>query len=427
MHESHVASLVIAILELLLLASLAAVLLRRLRFPYTIGLMIIGILLAFVQDRLDVLESLRQIRLTPDIVLYLLLPTLVFPAAAQLDLRLLRENLYPLVLLAFPGVIVSTAIVGSIVAAVTPLSWSAALLFGALISATDPVAVIALFKDLRIPGRLSVLVDGESLFNDATAIVLFIIILSAGASGDVGPLTVVRGAVDFVWVSLGGIGVGALIAALYGKVVRLAEDDPLVEIALSTVLAYTAFVVAHHYLHVSGVLAVVGAGLVGGWLRRKHLERATDTRAYVHYYWSYAVFVANSVVFLFLGIGEHTFLTRLRGEGAAELPYIAGAIVAVIVARLTVVGGVFGLVNTCSRIEPIDWRQQAIIFWGGGLRAALPLVLALSLPFDFAERQRILDLTAGVVLFTLLVQGTTVSRLIRALGPTSGGNQISHP
>ena len=427
MHESHVAFLVVAILELLLIASLAAVLLRRLRFPYTIGLMIIGILLAFVQDRLDVLGSLRQIRLTPDIVLYLFVPILVFPAAVQLDLRLLRQNTYPLVLLTLPGVIVSTAIVGSIVAAVTPLSWSAALLFGALISATDPVAVVALFKDLRVPGRLSVLIDGESLFNDATAIVLFTIMLSVGASGGAGPLTVVRGAVDFVWASAGGIGVGVLLAALYAKVVRLAEDDPLVEISLSTVLAYTAFMVAHHYLHVSGILAVVGAGLAGAWLRREHFERATDTWAHVVHYWSYAVFVANSVVFLFLGIGENTFLARLRGVGAPELPYIAGAIVAVLVARLIVVGGVIGLVNTCSRIEPIDWRQQAIIFWGGGLRGALPLVLALSLPFDFAERQRILDLTAGVVLFTLLVQGTTVGRLIRTLGPTSSGNQISHP
>jgi CPA1 family monovalent cation:H+ antiporter len=120
MHEADVVFLVIAILELLLVASLAAVLLRRLRFPYTIGLMIVGILLAFVQDRPDVLESVRRVRLTPDIVLYLFLPTLVFPAAVQLDLRLLRQNLYPLVLLAVPGVIVSTAIVGSVVATLTP-------------------------------------------------------------------------------------------------------------------------------------------------------------------------------------------------------------------------------------------------------------------------------------------------------------------
>ena len=280
-----------------------------------------------------------------------------------------------------------------------------------------------------MPERLSVLVDGESLFNDATAIVLFLILLSAGAPGGIGPLTVVRGAVDFVWVSAGGLGAGALIAVLYGRVVRLAEDDPLVEIALSTVLAYTAFVVAHHYLHVSGILAVVGAGLVGARLRRKHFEKATDTRAYVQHYWSYAVFVANSFVFLFLGIGEHTFLTRLRGEGAAELPYIACAIVAVIVARLIVVYGVIGLVNTSSRIEPIDWRHRAITSGAGGCGARCRWSSVLSLPFDFAERQRILDLTAGVVLFTLLAQGTTVRRLIlhRTLDPTSGGEQMSQP
>ena len=149
-------------------------------------------------------------------------------------------------------------------------------------------------------------------------------------------------------------------------------------------------------------------------------ESASRTpRAYLQHYWSYAVFVANSFVFLFLGIGENSFLTRLWGEGAAELPYILCAIVAVIVSRLIVVYGAIGLANTWSRIESIDWRHRAIIFWGGGLRGALPLVLVLSLPSDFPERQRILDLTAGVVLFTLLVQGTTVGRLIRALQPTS--------
>jgi CPA1 family monovalent cation:H+ antiporter len=303
------------------------------------------------------------------------------------------------------------------VAALTPLSWSAALLFGALISATDPVAVVALFKDLRVPERLSVLVDGESLFNDATAIVLFAILLSARESGAAGPLTVAHGAAAFVLVSAGGLGVGAVIAAIYARVVRLAEDDPLVEIALSTVLAYTAFVVAHHYLGVSGIMAVVGAGLVGGALRRKHFETATDTRAQLQHYWSYAAFVANSFLFLFLGVGGNAFLDRLLGGSATELGYIAGAVAAVTVARLIVVGGFIGLLNRYSRIEPIDWRYQAVLFWGGGLRGALPLVMALSLPLDFEQRQGILDLTAGVVLFTLLVQGTTVGRLIRSLEP----------
>ena len=417
MREDHLVVLIVGIVEFLLIASFAAVLLKRVRFPYTIGLVILGILTALAQDRFHVLESLRSIRVTPDAVLYLFLPTLVFPAAVHLDLRLLRQNLYPLLLLAFPGVILSTAIVGTIVATLTPLPWSAALLFGALISATDPVAVVALFEDLRAPARLSVLVDGESLLNDATSIVLFTILLSERVSSGVGYQAVAHRALGFVLVSLGGLAVGAVLAALYGRVVRLAEDDPLVEIALSTVLAYTTFVVAHHYLHVSGIMAVVAAGLIGARLRRRHFETADGTRARLQHYWSYAVFLANSFVFFFLGIGVSAFLDRLRGESMIQLGYIACAIAAVVVARLVVVYGFIGLANACSRIEPIDWRYQTVIFWGGGLRGALPLVLALSLPPGFEHRQGILDLTAGVVLFTLLAQGSTVGRLLRSLEP----------
>jgi CPA1 family monovalent cation:H+ antiporter len=166
MHEDSIAIVVIGVVELLLLASLSAVVLRRVRFPYTIGLVIVGILLAVAQDRLHVLTPIQHIRLSPGVVLYLFLPTLVFPAAVRLDLRLVRQNLSPILLLAGPGVILSTAIVGGVVRALTPLSWGAALLFGAQISASDPVAVMALFKDLKAPGRLSVLVDGESLLND---------------------------------------------------------------------------------------------------------------------------------------------------------------------------------------------------------------------------------------------------------------------
>jgi CPA1 family monovalent cation:H+ antiporter len=196
--------------------------------------------------------------------------------------------------------------------------------------------------------------------------------------------------------------------------VRFAEDDPLIEIALSMVLAYTAFAVGHHYLGVSGILAVVGAGLVGRRLRRDHFEKTTKTQPYLQHYWSYAEFVANSFIFLFLGIGGDTFLNRLRGASLADMSYIAYAVAAVVVARL-VVYGLIGLFNRCAKGERIDWRYQAIIFWGGGMRGALPLVLALTLPASFAQRQLVLDMTAGVVLFTLLVAGTTVGPLIRSV------------
>jgi Na+:H+ antiporter len=413
--SSSLLLLVIGVLELLLLASVSAVVFRRIQFPYTIGLVIVGVLLALAPDRLGLLEPIRLIRLTPDVVLYLFLPTLIFPAAVQLKLSLLGQNRYPILLLALPGTLLSTVIIGGLVGALTPLSWGAALLFGTLISATDPVAVIALFKHLGVPDRLSVLVEGESLFNDATAIVLFGLVLSTIGSDASGPMIAGKGAVTFVVVSLGGLGVGAILAALYAALVRVAEDDPLVEIALSMVLAYTAFVVAHHYLQVSGIMALVGAGLVGRRLRRKHFEQATEARAYLQHYWAYAEFVANSFVFLFLGIGGNTFLNRLRGASVSDVSSIAYAVLAVIVARLVVVHGLIALFNRCSKVEPIDWRYQTIMFWGGGLRGALPLVLALSIPVAFPQRQLVLDLTAGVVLFSLLIQGTSVGRLIRSV------------
>jgi monovalent cation:H+ antiporter, CPA1 family len=407
---------VVGVLELLLLASLSAVTFRRLRFPYTIGLVVVGVVLAVAEKNLDFLEPMRLIRLTPEIVLYLFIPTLIFPAAVRLDLQLLKQNMYPILLLALPGLILSTVIVGGVLGLVTPLAWSTALLFGALISATDPVAVVALFQELKVPGRLSVMVDGESLFNDAVAMVLFMGILSARASDAGGAALLARGAANFVWVSLGGLGIGAVAALLYWALVRYVKDDPLIEIALSVVLAYTTFAVAEHYLGVSGILAVVAAGLVGRRLRRDYFANTmTAARPYLQHYWSYAEFVANSFIFLFLGIGGDTFLHRLRSASAPDMRYLACAVVAVIAARLVVVYGFMGLFNRFTNGERIDWRYQVIIFWGGGMRGALPLVLAMSLPASFAQRQLVLDLTAGVVLFTLLVAGTTSGRLVRSV------------
>ena len=415
MHEDGIVHLLIGVLGLLLLASLSAVVFRRLRFPYTIGLVIVGVVLAVAESHLDFLGPMRGIRLDPELFLYLFIPTLIFPTAVRLDLQLLKENGNPILLLAVPGLIVSTLIVGGVVGLVTPLAWGTAMLFGALISATDPVAVVALFEELKVPRRLSILVEGESLFNDAIAVVLFGGILSAIVSDARGPVLFAHGAVSFVWVSLGGFGVGVVAAALYAALVRLAEDDPLIEIALSMVLAYTSFAVAHHYLGVSGILAVAAAGLVGRRLRRGHFEQTTKAQPYLQHYWSYAEFVANSFIFLFLGIGGDTFLNRLRGGSPGDASYVVYAVVAVVVARLLVVYGFIGAFNGCSKGERIDWRYQSIIFWSGGMRGALPLVLALSLSAGFAQRQLVLDMTAGVVLFTLLVAGTTSGRLVRSV------------
>jgi CPA1 family monovalent cation:H+ antiporter len=235
-----------------------------------------------------------------------------------------------------------------------------------------------------------------------------------------GPGTLAGGVLAFAVVSVGGLAVGATLAVAYARIARLAEGDPLVEIALSMVLAYLAFMVADHYLHVSGIMAVVAAGLVAGGLRRRDL--APDARAYLEYYWGYAEFVANSFVFLGLGMGGTAFLGRLADSDVGRRADITYAVLAVVIARLIVVPALVGVSNRLARVEPIGWGDQAVMVWGGGLRGALPLVMALSIPPDFEHRQLILDMTAAVVLFTLLVQGTTVGPLIRACGLQSRGD-----
>lgn len=168
--------LVACFVGLLLVALLAGIGLRKIRFPYTIGLVLVGMGLYYLGGWFEPLQILQRVHLTPNFILYILIPTLIFDAALNLDVRELMRNIVPILILAAPGVLVATAVTGLLVAKFTPLSLNAAMLFGALISATDPVAVIALFKELGAPKRLNMLVDGESLFNDATAIVVFDIV-----------------------------------------------------------------------------------------------------------------------------------------------------------------------------------------------------------------------------------------------------------
>ena len=244
--------------------------------------------------------------------------------------------------------------------------------------------------------------DGESLLNDAVAIVLFSSLLSVIKADAVGAMTAVHGAVDLVLVSAGGAAVGAALAVVYARVARLAEDDPLVEIALSMVLAYAAFAVADHYLHVSGIIAVLVAGSVGGALRRKRL--GTDARAYLRHYWRYAEFVANSFVFLFLGIGGNMVLKRLLDGSAIGFTYIGYAVVAVTVARLIVVWPhrPFEQIRE-GRANRLALSGDHVLGWRVTRRSAIGdgAPVCRSPPSTAAHP----DLTAGVVLFTLLVQG----------------------
>ena len=404
--------IIMATVGLMFLAAISAIALRRLRFPYTIGLVLVGIVLGALAVRVPALAPIRHLQLSPNLIFYVLLPTLLFDAAVNMDSRLLMKNITPVMTMAVPGLIVATLITGALVAALTPLTLGPAMLFGALISTTDPVAAIALFKEIGAPHRLTMLVDGESLLNDATAIVAFQVVLGVIAGGAWSAMVLVQAGMSFMTVFVGGALLGAVVGYLMVLAIRLAGDDPLIQIALTTVVAYAAFIATNYFLEISGVMAVVGAGLVIGWYGSTRFT--PEVREYLRQFWSFASFAANSFIFLLLGLTE-TFLMRdYRHEGPVFL-HILAAVFAIIVARAVAVFGLCPLLNRMRGAERIDLRNQAVMIWGG-LRGALPIGLAVSLAPDFPGRSTIIELTLGVVLFSLLVQGTTMRPLIRRLG-----------
>jgi monovalent cation:H+ antiporter, CPA1 family len=397
-------------LALLLLAAGSAIFFKKIKFPYTIGLVVVGIVLALLINYIPKLGSLTNVLIFHDIIYYVLLPTLIFDAAVNIDSRLLVKNLLPIFALAAPGLVISTILVGFLITLTTPLTLGPSLLFGALISATDPVAVISLFKDIGAPKRLTILVDGESLFNDATAIVLFNIILAIIITGTrINGITIGLGVLNFLFVFLGGLLTGVIIGFIAVLIINCSRKEPLTPIAISTVLAFASFIIADHYLKMSGVMSTLGAGIVISWYGG---VRFTDeVKQYLLQFWEYASFVANSFIFLLLGLIEWRLIYDI-GHSKNLLLYIIYAILAVTVARILVVYGIIPILKFFPKYEKIDLKYQTIIFWGG-LRGAVPLALAFSLTSSFEGHRLIIELTLGVVLFTLLVQGTTTKLLIK--------------
>jgi CPA1 family monovalent cation:H+ antiporter len=389
------------IVSLLVAVMVVAVVSKYLRIPYTVALVIAGLAIAISPIQITV-------DLTPDLILFIFLPALLFESAYHLHFAELKENLRPIALLAVPGVLLTAFFVAVLTHYTTGVSWETSVLFGAIMSATDPVSVLAIFRQLGAPRRLSVIVEGESLFNDGTSLVLFRIVLGvviAHALGDV-----MEASLQFLFVVVGGLVLGALIG--FGVSLLLSRvNDYLVETTMTLVVAYGTYLLAER-VGVSGVIAVVVAALVVGTCGHS-VAMSPTTRTAIAASWEFFGFVANSLIFLLIGL--EVDIEKLSQYWVPTL----FAIGAVLVVRALVVAVSSGVLRFIHR--PIPYRWQSVLVWGG-LRGSLALAMALGLPLTlgpdelFADRDLILAMTFGVILFSLLVQGLTMAPLLNRLG-----------
>lgn len=380
---------------LLLVAAAVGFALKWVRVPYSVALVIVGLVIGSS-------HLFPKVEMTPDLILFVCLPALLFEASWNIRINELKKIWKPVFCFATVGVIVSMFLTGFILSHFCGLPWNAALLFGAMTAATDPISVLALFRKLGLEKRLSLMLEGESLFNDGTAVVLFKMVLLMSLAGST--LNPAGSILSFVRVVVFGALVGLLVGAAGSRITRYFEDH-LLEITLTTIIAYGSYLVAEQ-LHASAVIAVVVAGVVvGNYGSRTGMS--PTTRLAVNSFWEYAAFFTNSLVFLLIGLQINLGLLQRH---AFE---IGVAIIAIMISRIVVVYGFSPFVANNRLPMPYSWRH--LLFWGA-LRGSLSMALALSLPHDFPMREHLVVLTFGVVLFTLIVPGLTIEPLVHFLG-----------
>jgi CPA1 family monovalent cation:H+ antiporter len=384
---------VAAIEFLLLIAALVGMIARRIRIPYTVGLVLTGTALALFSFK-------PQISLTTDLLFTVLLPPLIFEATLYIRWRELTHNLPVILSFAVIGVLLSAALTMLGMKYAAGWTWQSAALFGILIAATDPVSVIATFKEAGVHGRLRLLVEAESLFNDATAAIGLGVVLalvsgqSLNAAGVIGTT---------VWTTFGGLFIGAGVAGIILLFTHNTSDH-LIELALSTVAAYGSFLIAQQF-HASGVLSTLTAGILIGNFGLP-VSYSDKGRASLVDFWEFAAFISNSLIFLLIGVREAT-----ENYTGAFWPVII-AVLVVTLGRAAAIYPLSAIFNK-SKLR-IESNHQHILFWGG-LRGALALALALGLPAEIPHREQIVTAAFGVVAFSIFVQGLTMTPLLHWL------------
>lgn len=384
---------------LVAIAAIIGLVIRRVAaVPYTVALVVFGLAAALFAPPID-------FSLAEDLVLLVLLPGLIFEAAYNLDLRELRRSFGGVTLLAVPGVLVTALIVAGVLFVTTGLPFELGFVVGAMVAATDPAAVIATFRRLGTPKRLATLVEGESLFNDGTALVVFAIALRAVQSD----VTLSDALVTFGVTLVVSVAIGGVLGFVASRIVATV-DDHLLELTVSLATAYGAYIVADLF-HESGIIATVVAGIVLGNYGRR-IGMSPETQEALDTVWEFVAFLLTALVFLLVGL-----VITIPNLVNAAVPILWG-VVAILIGRAVVV---YAMVGGTSRLIsdrlhpaiPLAWLH--VMFWSG-LRGAVAVAMALSIPSGFPQRELLQEITFGVVLFTLLVQATTTELVIERTG-----------
>jgi len=394
---------------------------RKVGFPYTVTVFLVGLILHALTP---LLPFEFHFNLSTDMIFFILLPFLLFESALHIKFHQFRLQFKTISFISTFGLLMSVFTVGFLLPLFIGLPLPAAMLFGAVISATDPVAVLALFKTLKVPNRLALLVDGESMFNDGTGVIVFKLVSAFVIGGVAVSSQEILGSLwNFGYVFFGAIVLGMVLGYIAAKIIGKILNDKISEITLTIALALGSFVIAEHYFHVSGVITTVLAGITLGNLGIARFSH--PVREFSEEMWDYIAFLANTLVFFYIG-----FIFKLDPFLANPTFYLA-TIFVVLLGRAATTYVSFALSNVLPgfRDEPnVPMRWQHLINWGG-LRGTIPIILVFTIPETYVYREVLINLTLAVVLFTLAINGTTIIWLLQKLRlhlPTEDEEIISH-